>query len=121
METKYYKEKLEEELKLLEKELRTVGKINPNNPADWEAVGNPETNKDDDHSDPNDNADDQEEFGERNAILNDLEIRFNNIKKALERIKNNNYGKCNVCEKEIEKERLIANPAATVCINHMNK
>jgi len=120
MEKKYYKEKLEEELKLLEKELRTVGRINPSNPADWEAIGNPETNKDDDHSDPNDNADDQEEFGERNAILKDLEIRFNNVKKALERIENDGYGKCEVCEKEIEAERLEANPAATTCIEHTN-
>jgi len=118
METKYHKGKLEEELKLLEKELGTIGIINPNNPADWEAIGNSETNKDDDHSDPNDNADDQEEFGERNAILKDLEIRFNNVKKALERIKNGDYGKCEVCEKEIEAKRLEANPAATTCIEH---
>jgi len=105
-------------LKLLKKELATVGRVNPDNPADWEVTGNPETNKDDDHSDPNDNADDQEEFSERSAILTDLEIRFNNVKKALERIEINNFGKCEVCGKEIEKERLEANPAATTCIEH---
>ena len=120
MDIKYYQEKLEEKLKLLEKGLGTVGRINPDNPNDWEAVGDSETNKDDDHSDPNDNADDQEEFGERNAILTDLEIRFNNVKEALERIENNTYGKCEVCEKEIEAERLEANPAATTCIKHVN-
>ncbi|MEA2112694.1 MAG: TraR/DksA C4-type zinc finger protein [Patescibacteria group bacterium] len=120
MDTKYYKEKLLEELNILEKELGNLGTINPDNPNDWVATGNTETNQDEDHSDPNDNADDQEEFSERHAILNDLEVRLNNIKTALESIKNNTYGKCKVCGKDIEKERLEANPAATTCIEHKN-
>jgi len=120
MNIKYYKEKLEEELTLLEKELDTVGKINPDNPQDWEVTGNPETNKNDDHSDPNDNADDQEEFGERQAILKDLEIRYNHLKKALERIENETFGKCEICQKEIEEDRLEANPAATTCLEHIS-
>ena len=119
MNTENYKKKLQEELELLKSELKKLGRINPSNPSDWETVGDPETNNNDDHSDPNDNADDQEEFGERQAILNDLEIRFNNVKKTLERIENNTYGKCEVCGKEIEKERLEANPAATTCIEHI--
>ena len=118
MNTENYKKKLQEELRLLKSELKKLGRINPNNPNDWETVGNPETNNNDDHSDPNDNADDQEEFGERQAILDDLEISFNNVKKTLERIENNTYGKCEICGKEIEKERLEANPAATTCIEH---
>jgi len=120
MKTNFYKEKLEEELILLTKELKTVGKINPDNPIDWEATGSMETNTNDDHSDSNDNADNQEEFGERNAILNDLEIRYNNVKKALRRIAEGNFGKCEVCGKEIEAERLKANPAATTCLDHTN-
>ncbi len=118
MDKNYYKKKLEEELELLEKELKTVGTINPDNKADWETVGDPETNENDDHSDPNDNADDQEEFGERQAILRDLEIRFNNVKEALQRIDDDTFGKCDICEKEIEEKRLEANPAATTCIEH---
>ncbi|MCK5021870.1 MAG: TraR/DksA C4-type zinc finger protein [Candidatus Pacebacteria bacterium] len=118
MDTQYYKKKLEDELKLLTKELKTVGRINPDNPNDWEATGNPETNQDDDHSDLNDNADDQEEFRERNAILTDLEIRFNNVKNALKKIDEDNYGICKECGEDIEKERLEANPAAETCIKH---
>ncbi|MFH1402368.1 MAG: TraR/DksA family transcriptional regulator [Patescibacteria group bacterium] len=117
MKTKIYKEKLEEELKLLEKELGTVGRINPDNPNDWEATGDVEMNKDD-TSDPNDNADKMEELGTRQAILTDLEIRFHNVKNALKRIENNEFGKCEVCGKEIEEKRLDANPAATTCIEH---
>ncbi len=120
MNIKYYREKLEKELALLIKELKTVGRVNPDNPTDWETTGALETNADDDHSDPNDNADAQEEFGERNAILQDLEIRYNNVKKALERIDKRMFGKCKTCGKEIEKERLEANPAATTCIEHTN-
>lgn len=118
METKKYQEALTKELEQLEKQLNTVGRINLDNPADWETIGSKETNIDDDHSDQNDNADAQEEFGERHAILQDLEIRYNNVKQALERIKDNTFGKCQVCEKNIEPERLKANPAATTCLEH---
>ncbi|MFH0845964.1 MAG: TraR/DksA C4-type zinc finger protein [Patescibacteria group bacterium] len=113
MEIEIYKGKLVEELKKLESELSSLGIKNENN--DWEALNPTE----DDHSDPNDNADAQEEFGEKNAIIHDLEIRFDNVKKALKRIEAGTYGKCEICGKEIEKERLNANPAATTCIEHM--
>ncbi len=117
METKHYKEKLEEELKLLEKGLGTIGRRSASNPADWEAVADVEMNKNS-RADKNDNADNIEEYETRVAILNDLEIRFNNVKDALARIADNNYGKCETCGKEIEKERLEANPAARNCIQH---
>lgn len=118
MDTKYYEEKLEEELKLLEKELKTIGRINPDNPGDWEAVADVEMNVNS-RADDNDNADNIEEFEERTAILKELEIRFNNVKKALKRIEAGQYGKCDVCGKEIEEKRLEANPAATTCVEHM--
>ncbi|MCK5285685.1 MAG: TraR/DksA C4-type zinc finger protein [Candidatus Pacebacteria bacterium] len=120
MDINKYERDLKEELKLLTEELKSLGQINPNNPNDWITKGNEETNADSDHSDPNDNADDQEEFGERNAITSDLEIRFNNVKKALQKIEGGIYGKCEVCEELIEEERLNANPAAPTCIKHMN-
>ncbi len=118
MNTKIYKEKLEEELILLENELSSLGTKNPKT-GDWEASVSLGTAQDDDHSDPNDNADDQEEFGERTAILSDLEIRYNNIKKALERIEKGTFGICEVSGNKIEEERLDANPASTRCIEHM--
>jgi len=120
MNIKKYKEKLEEEFRLLTKELKSLGQINPNNPNDWVAKGDKETNANDDHSDPNDNADDLEELGERNAILSDLEIRFANVKNALQRIEDGTYGICKVSGEPIEEARLDANPAATTCMAHMN-
>ena len=118
MNTNHYKEKLEEELELLEKELKTIGRINPDNPGDWEAVADVKMNVNS-HADDNDNADNIEEFEERSAVLKELEIRFNNVKNALKRIETDQYGKCAVCGKEIETARLKANPAATTCIEHM--
>ena len=115
MNIELYKEKLESEKNLLEKELESLGEKSSENPNDWNATNTTE----DDHSDPNDNADAQEEYGEKNAITNDLEIRLKNIKDALARIEDGTYGKCKVCGKEIEEERLNANPAATTCVEHM--
>ena len=120
METDKYKKELEKELGLLTKELEEIGVVTSENPNDWVAKGDKEANADDDHSDPNDNADDLEELGERNAIVSDLEIRFRNVKKALVRIEEKTYGKCEVCEELIEEDRLEANPAATTCIEHMD-
>ncbi|MEX0930459.1 MAG: TraR/DksA C4-type zinc finger protein [Candidatus Paceibacterota bacterium] len=109
----YYRGKLEDEMEELVTELRRIGRINPDNPGDWEAVA---ANLDQPHSaDLNEEADDIEEYGEHVAILEQLEIRFNEIKDALERIEEGTYGACKVCEKQIEEDRLEANPAAETC------
>ena len=111
------KGKLEEELQKLEGELKTVGRINPNNPADWEATQG-ETNVD--MADRNEVADGLEQYQENSAILNELEIRFNNIKRALAKIEGGTYGICEISGKEIELDRLEANPAARTCKAHMD-
>ncbi|MEX0672802.1 MAG: TraR/DksA C4-type zinc finger protein [Candidatus Paceibacterota bacterium] len=109
----YYKGKLEEEMENLIAELQTIGRINPDTPGDWEAVA---ANLDQPHSaDLNEEADDIEEYGEHVAILEQLEIRFNEVKDAIERIEEDAYGICSVCGKKIEEDRLEANPAAKTC------
>jgi DnaK suppressor protein len=114
MNTTVYKAKLEEEMARLESELGTVGRINPSNPGDWEAVPQ-ETGLE---PDPNDRADQMEHYAENNAILTDLEIRYNEVKSALARVEDGSYGICQVCGKEIEQERLDADPAADTCVEH---
>lgn len=42
------------------------------------------------------------------------------IRKALQKIKNGDYGVCSVCGKEIEPDRLKAVPYAETCKEHMN-
>ena len=116
MDTKYFETKIKEELALVEKELKTVGRINPGNPKDWEA----RPDRMDIHpSDENEVADKIESYEGNMAIMNQLEIRFNELKAALLRIKDNAYGICEVSGEPIEKERLEANPAATTCMKHV--
>ena len=40
------------------------------------------------------------------------------IEKALDRLANGEYGKCEICGKEIHEERLRAIPETTYCIDH---
>jgi RNA polymerase-binding transcription factor DksA len=114
--TKHFKTLLESELKVVEKELESIGRINPSNPSDWEAKPD---QMDTLASDSNDVADSIESYEENTAILKQLEIRFNEIKKALEKIEKGTYGLCEADHHPIEKERLEANPAASTCVAHM--
>jgi DnaK suppressor protein len=111
----YFKEKLEEEFILVEKELNEIGRKNPDNKADWEA----EPSTDVDSADPNETADKIEEYEENTAVLKELEIRYNDVKDALAKIENGTYGQCEISAEPIEEERLIANPAARTCKKHM--
>lgn len=47
-------------------------------------------------------------------------ITIEQIRRALQRIKDGDYGKCVICGKEIEKDRLDAVPYADKCKEHMN-
>ena len=114
--TKHFEEKLKAELGIVEKELKTVGRKNPSNPADW--AGEPDK-KDVMAADSNEVADSIESYEENTGILKQLEIRFNEIKKALEKIENGTFGLCETCQQPIEAERLEANPAAVTCKQHM--
>lgn len=112
-----FKNSLEKELILLESELKTVGRINPSNPADWEPIqGDIPTGG----ADRVDSADGIEQYEENSAILKELETRYNNVKRAIKKIEDGNYGVCEVGGKQIELDRLGANPAARTCKEHMN-
>ncbi len=115
MDTNKFKNKLEKELQLLEEEMKEVGRKNPSNPKDWEPV---ETDMNADTADIDEIADELENFGENTAILSKLEARYNDVKVALEKIKNGTYGKCEVGGEDIPEERLEANPSARTCIEH---
>ncbi|MCR4284098.1 MAG: TraR/DksA C4-type zinc finger protein [Parcubacteria group bacterium] len=115
IDTKHFKEKLEEEKKVLEEELSQVGKINPNNPKDWEATA-PDLNLL--KADKNEMSDNFEEFENRAAVEIELEDRLKDINLALSKIEDGTYGKCEVDGKDIDNARLEANPAARTCIEH---
>lgn len=117
MNTDFFKQKLIEEKEKLEAELATVGRINPDNPADWEPVP---VDPGDRESDPNSKADHIEEYENNTAILKQLEIQLQDVNDALEKIEKGTYGVCEVSGKPIEEGRLNANPAARTCVEHMN-
>ena len=117
-DTEYFKEKLQTEKNLLEEELNSVAKINPNNPNDWDATsGEIEV----DAADENEVADKFEELEENKIILSKLEPQLNEVKSALDRIEEGTYGKCEVCDAKIERNRLEAVPSAKTCMKHMNQ
>ncbi len=110
-----YKELIQKEKNRIEVELATVGRKNPDNPADWEPLPD---KMDTIASDDNEVADSIESYEENTAILKQLEIRYNELVLALKEIENGEFGKCDKCGKLIEKERLEANPAAKTCKEH---
>jgi DnaK suppressor protein len=112
----HFRSRLEEEKAELERQLQTVGRRNPSNPADWEPVQQ-DTGQE---ADPTDQADQMEQYGENAAILNDLEVRYNDVLAALKRIGDGTYGTCEVSGEQIEEDRLEADPAARTSKAHMN-
>lgn len=117
LDTKHFKDALEKELSNLETELSSVGRKNPNNPADWEATESDNITPDADEADV---ADSMEVYQNNRGILDQLEIRLNNVKNALAKIGSDKFGICEVCGEKVEEDRLEANPAAATCKLHMN-
>jgi RNA polymerase-binding transcription factor DksA len=113
----HFKEKLEREKEMVEKELKAVGRVNPDNPSDWQAT--PPADRDISTADDNTAADAIEGYEGNLAIVNTLETRYNDIKSGLDKIKHGVYGICQVCKKEIESDRLEVNPSARTCKEHM--
>ena len=118
IDTNHFKKRLEEELQILEGELKSVGRRNPDNKNDWEPT--PSDLKPD-MADDMEVADSIEEYETNAGILKQLEIRYNDIKSALKRIADDTYGVCEISGKPIEKERLEANPAARTSIANKDK
>jgi DnaK suppressor protein len=118
MELDKHKIKLEEEKKLLEEELGELGVKDKS--GDWEAT--PESQMSNQEvQDEGDIYGKAEDYEERSSKLNLLEQRLIDINKALEKINYHSFGVCEGCQKEIEMDRLEANPAARTCKECMEK
>jgi RNA polymerase-binding transcription factor DksA len=55
-------------------------------------------------------------FQDSISLERNLEESLEKIEKALEKIEKGEYGKCEKCPRDIEEERLIAYPEATICL-----
>ncbi|PIV10205.1 MAG: hypothetical protein COS49_01805 [Candidatus Portnoybacteria bacterium CG03_land_8_20_14_0_80_41_10] len=62
------------------------------------------------------NAEEIEEYENLLPIEHTLELRLKDINDALVKIKENRYGQCEKCKKEIEPERLKIVPEAKLCL-----
>ena len=111
-----FKQMLLEERATIEKELAEAGRPMDGAKNEWEAVP---LSPDDSVADPNEQADREEDFNEREGITSTLGARHADIVSALERIESGVYGLCEVCGKPIENARLEANPAAKTCMEHI--
>ncbi|MFA6339092.1 MAG: TraR/DksA C4-type zinc finger protein [Candidatus Paceibacterota bacterium] len=115
LDINHFKEKLEKEQTRLEKELGTIGRVNPENPGDWEAK--PEE-ADVVQGDSTDRGDFVEAYESNSAVLKELETQLVDVKHALKKIEDNKYGICEVCGEPIEAGRLEANSSARTCMEH---
>ena len=115
LDLNYYKEKLEEEKKRLEKELSTIAHRNPDAPEDWQ-VNYPDMNVM--PAAKEEVADQEEEYENRASLELGLESRLRDINDAFERMESGTFGVCKEGKEPIDEERLKANPAARNCIKH---
>lgn len=112
-----FKHQLEIALAKITTELETIATKNSES-GDWVAVP---VAGDLGNADENVEADVVEEWNERRALLAQLEIRYRNIVRALEKIENGTFGVCEISGQPIEKERLQANPAARTNLANIDR
>lgn len=67
-------------------------------------------------SDEEDNLQEISDYESNLSIDQQLEYLLEKINFALSAIKNGSYGKCKICQKEIEIDRLKIMPYADVCV-----
>ena len=112
------KKKLEEEQVLLKKDLLKFAD------KDKKIAGDYDTRFPDfggRSSSPDEDANETEAYENLLAIEYALELRLKDVSEALAKIKENNYGNCEICKEGIVLNRLNANPAAKTCLACNNK
>ncbi len=117
IDTQQHKQTLHTELLQITHELKELGVENPDVPGDWISTPkDPVQNE----ADENIAADNSEDWQERRGTLSALETRFNNIKRALQKITDGAYGVCEIGGEEIEEDRLAVNASARTCKAHLD-
>ena len=116
IDIQHYKAILESELVRLNSELESIGTKDEATGTVWNSVqregGAP--------SDREEIAENLDVFENQGNIISILEVEKNEVVLALERIEKGTYGVCEIDGKEIEQERLEANPSAKTCMSCIN-
>lgn len=105
------KQQLEKEKASLQKELESFATEDKNIKGNWDAK---KISAED--TDMEEKADEMEEYDNLLSLEHNLELRLKDVNSALEKMTAGNYGNCEKCGKEIEKERLSIAPEAKLCI-----
>lgn len=114
-ELKYFKNKLTEEKKDILKSIESKIKEGPKGTN----IRNDELSKYDNH--PGERATEVFLMEQSLQFEESLKKALNEINKSLEDIETGGYGICEVCEKDIEKERLESIPYVKTCAEHAKK
>jgi len=105
------KTKLEKEKESLEKELKSFATEDKNLKHNWDAKYPNREN-----GNMEEEADEVQEYDNLVSLEHNLELKLKDVDLALEKMKNEKYGICEKCGKEIEEERLRAVPEAKMCM-----
>jgi DnaK suppressor protein len=112
---KEIEEKLKEEKKSVETELKKFAKKDKKLKGDWDTkFPDFDGNTSGSHKLELE-ADEVQEYVTLLPIEHSLEKRLQRINKALEKIKKGRFGKCEKCKKPIAERRLKAHPSAELC------
>lgn len=111
------KDNLVAQLNVVTAELSTIA-THDETTDDWVAVPDPTELME---ADENSEADAVEDWNERRATLSQLETTYRLIKRALNKIEDGTYGVCEISGEQIEPERLLINPTARTCKQHLDE
>lgn len=100
-----------DEKKHLEKELGKFTKKNPHVNDDYDTTFPEYGDKDDE------NALEVAQYTNNKPLEITLEKMLRDVNKALDRIKNDDYGTCKYCKKPIDEKRLLARPTSSACVS----
>ena len=112
------KKKLEKEQALLKKDLLKFADKDKKIPDDYDTRFPDFGGR---SSSPDEDSNERETYENLLAVEYALELRLKDVGEVLKKIKENNYGNCEICKKEIALNRLNANPAAKTCSACNNK
>jgi RNA polymerase-binding transcription factor DksA len=107
------KEKLEEQKESFSKQLERFAEKDPKVKGDWDTAY-PQFQSSNE-AQAEEAADEVEEYVNLLPVEHSFETQLAKINKALEKIKDGTYGKCEKCGNDIEKERLEVYPEARWC------
>lgn len=115
-ELEQIKKKLTESKKEVESQLRKFAD------KDKKVKGNFQTRYPDYGEEMQDSAEEVSDYDRTLPVEHQLETELAKIERALEKINDgNNFGLCEKCGKEIEKERIMVNPQAAHCLECAEK